>query len=136
MPEPMLPFTFSPFSTWNILVLLCFVLFINKHILHIGTLHLKEDIRPDTAADIVLGDTVVHIGAVGMVDDLPRGGVLLGEGDIIVHHHDDVVIRHTVGVHDLVGVTHIRLVAVVEPAIAASHQHHPQVSILGEEGTY
>ena len=99
-------------------------------------LHLKEDIRPDTAADIVLGDTVVHIRAVGMVDDLPRGGVLLGEGDVIVHHHDDVVIRHPVGVHDLVGVAHIRLVAVVEPSIAASHQHHPQVSILGEEGTY
>ena len=135
MPDPMLPFTFSPFSTWNILVLLCFVLFINKHILHKGTLHLKEDIRPDTAADIVLGDTVVHIGAVGMVDDLPRGGVLLGKGDVIVHHHNDVVIRHTVGVHDLVGVTHIRLVAVVEPSIAASNQHHPQVSILREEGT-
>ena len=43
-----------------------------------------------------------------------------------------MVIRHTVAVDNLVGVTHISLVAIVEPSVAASHQHNPQISILKE----
>ena len=82
---------------------------------------LEEDVWPDAATDIVLGHAVVDIGAVGVVDDLAGGGVLLVVGDVIVHHDNDVVIRHPVTTDDLVGVTHVSLVTIVEPSVTAGH---------------
>ena len=92
--------------------------------------YLEEYIRPDCAAHVVLGHPLVHIRPVRMIDDLAWGGVFFGIGDIVVHHDYDVVIRNAVGVDNLVSVTHISLVPVVEPAIAASYKENPEVSIL------
>ena len=58
--------------------------------------------------------------------------VLLILGQIVVHHHDDVRIRNAVLVHDLVGVTNIGLMPVVVPAVGASDEHGPVLSILGQ----
>ena len=92
--------------------------------------YLEEHIRPHGAAHVVLGNPLVHIGPVGVVDDHSGSRVLLGVGDVVVHHDDDVVIRDAVGVDNLVSVTHVSLVTVVEPAIAASYKKDPMVSIL------
>lgn len=35
--------------------------------------------------------------------------LLLRVGDVIVHHHDDLLVGNAVAVDDLVGVAHIRL---------------------------
>ena len=94
------------------------------------SVYLEEYIGPHGAAHIILGHSLVHISSVRMVDDLSGGGVLLGVGDVVVHHDDDVVIRDAVGVDNLVSVTHVSLVTVVEPAIAASYKKDPKVSIL------
>ena len=100
-----------------------------RHFLSIFV-YLEEYIRPDCAAHVVLGHPLVHIGPVWMIDDHSWGGVLLGVGDVVVHHDYDVVIRDAVGVDNLVGVTHVSLVPVVEPAIAASYKENPEVSVL------
>ena len=44
--------------------------------------NLEEDVRADAATYIVLGHPMVHISAIGMVDDLAGCGVLLVVGDI------------------------------------------------------
>ena len=65
-----------------------------------------------------------------MIDDHSGSRILLGVGDVVIHHDDDVVIRDTVGMDNLVGVAYVGLVPVVEPAITTSHKKNPQVSIL------
>ena len=73
---------------------------------------------------------MVHVSPVRLVDDLARGGVLLVVGDIVVHHDDDVVVRDSVGVYDLVGMTDVCLVTIVEPSVTAGNQKHPQFPVL------
>ena len=91
---------------------------------------LKEDVRPDAGTDVVLHHAMVHVSPIRLVDQLARGGVLLVVGQVIVHHHYDVVVRDPVGVDNLIGVADISLVAIIEPAITASHQEHPEISVL------
>ena len=92
--------------------------------------YLEEHIRPHCAARVVLGNTLVHIRPVGMIDDHSRSRILLGVGDVVIHHDYDVVIRDAVGMDNLVSVAYVGLVPVVEPAITTSHKENPQVSIL------
>ena len=65
-----------------------------------------------------------------MVDNHARGGVLLVESNVVVHHHDDPIIRDPVSVDDLVGVADVGLVTIVEPPVTPGHQEHPQISVL------
>ena len=67
-----------------------------------------------------------------MVYNLARSGVLLVVSNVVVHHHDDMIIRDPVSVDYLVGVADVGLVAVVEPPVAPGHQQHPQISVLRE----
>ena len=60
-----------------------------------------------------------------MVDDHSGSRVLLGEGDVVIHHDYDVVIRDAVGMDDLVSVTYVGLVPVVEPAITTRYKKNP-----------
>ena len=103
---------------------------LNGDIFFYYNVYLEEHIRPHGAAHVVLRNPLVHIGPVGMVDDHSGSRVLLGIGDVIIHHDDDVVIRYTVGMDDLIGVTYVCLVPIIEPAITTSHKKNPQVSIL------
>ena len=73
---------------------------------------------------------MVDISAIGMVDNLARSGVLLVVGNIIVHHDNDMIIWNTMATDNLVGMTNISLVTVVEPTITACHQDYPQITIL------
>lgn len=63
--------------------------------------HLQEDIRSDAAANVILRHAVIDVRPVGVVDDLAGCGVLNVVGNVIVHHNNDVVIRHTVGMNNL-----------------------------------
>ena len=65
-----------------------------------------------------------------MVYNLPRCGVLLVVSNVVVHHHDDPIIRDPVSVDDLVSVADVGLVAVVEPPVTPGHQEDPQISVL------
>ena len=89
-------------------------------------MYLEEDIWPNTSTNIVLWNSMVNICPVGMVDDFPWCWVLNIVSNIIVHHDNDVVIRDTVGMNDLVGVADIGLVTIVIPSIATSNKENPQ----------
>ena len=65
-----------------------------------------------------------------LVDNLARGRVLLVVSNVVVHHHDDSIIRDPVSVDDLVSVTDVGLVAVVEPPVTPGYQEDPQISVL------
>lgn len=44
---------------------------------------------------------ISYIGSVWPIDDDIRCGVLLGSGDVVVHHHDDVLVGNPVRVDNL-----------------------------------
>ena len=87
---------------------------------------MEKDVRPDTSTNIVLWYSMVHISSIGMVDYFPWSGVLYVVGNIIVHHHNDMIIRNTMVMSYLVGMTNICLVTIVIPPIAASNKENPQ----------
>merc|ERR550534_1457258 len=96
--------------------------------------NLEEYVGSHAATDVVLGDSVVDVRPVRVVDDLAWSWVFLVVGNVIVHHDNDVVVRNSMCVHDLVGVAHVGLVSVVEPTVAAGDQEDPQVPILVRGG--
>ena len=49
-------------------------------------------------------------------------------GDVIVREHDDVRLRHSSSLGDLVGVAHVGLVAVVAVRVRAGNQDSPVVT--------
>ena len=91
---------------------------------------MEEYVGSNTSTNIVLWYSMVDIGTIGMVDDFSWCWILNVVSNVVIHHDNDVIIWNTMGSNNLVGVTNICLMAVVEPSIAASHKEDPQLSIL------
>ena len=60
---------------------------------------------------------MIHVLAVGLVEDLARDRVLRGVGDVVVHEQDDLLLGDALALGDLVGVAGVGLVAVVAVAV-------------------
>jgi hypothetical protein len=69
--------------------------------------------RSDVLGPVVDVPTSVDVISVGSVEDLSREGVLGAICKIVVSHDNDMILRDSVLLHDLVGVTDVYLVAVV-----------------------
>lgn len=85
----------------------------------------EEVVDVDVVAGVILGDAGVDVGAGRVVEDEPRPGVVGVVGDVVVHHHHDVLLLHASLPHDLVRVAHVRLVPVVIEPIRPRDQHRP-----------
>ena len=85
----------------------------------------------DVAASVVLGHVDVVVGAIGPVDDVALLGVGRRGGDVVVVHDDDVVLGHAALQHELIGVVHVGLVAVV--GVAAQSVTKTQGMVVGAE---
>jgi len=88
---------------------------------------LDEVLASDKVASEILRNTVIHIRAVGLVDDLTGLGVLRVTSDIILHHNDDVLVGNTHLVDNLIGVADISLVTIVVITIGTSSKNNPGV---------
>jgi len=96
-----------------------------SHVLTSKNLH--EVLAVDKSASEILGNTVVHIRAVGLVDDLSGLGVLNVVSDIILHHNDDVLVRDAHLVDNLISMAHISLVTIVHVGVRTSGKNNPGV---------
>ena len=61
--------------------------------------------------------SMIHVLAVGLVEDLARDRVLRGVRDVVVHEQDDLLLGDALALGDLVGVAGVGLVAVVAVAV-------------------
>jgi len=86
---------------------------------------LDEVLAGNKVASVILGNTLVHIRAVGLVDDLTGLGILIVVSNIILHHNNDALIRNTHLVDNLIGVANISLVTIVVVTVTASSKNNP-----------
>jgi len=89
--------------------------------------NLDEVLTVDKIASIILRNTVIHIRASGLIDDLTTLGVLSIVSNIILHHDNDTFIRNAHAMDNLVGVTNISLVTIVVITIRTSSKNNPGV---------
>jgi len=99
----------------------------------------RKDVEESSAVNkgtsIILRNSGIHIRASGLVDDLTGLGVRGVVSDIILHHNDDVIIRDTHLVDDLISMANISLVTIVVVTIRTSSKNNPSVLLtllLGE----
>jgi len=88
---------------------------------------LDEVLAVDKTASEILRNSGVHIRASGLVDDLSALGVLRVISNIILHHNNDVLIRNTHLVDNLIGMANISLVTIVIITIGTSSKNNPGV---------
>jgi len=88
---------------------------------------LDEVLAVNKRASEILRNAGIHIRASGLVDDLTALGVLSIVGDIILHHDDDMVLRDTHVVDNLISVADISLVTIVVVTITTSSKDYPSV---------
>jgi len=94
-----------------------------------------ESLAVNKVTSIILRNSGIHIRASGLVDDLTGLGVRGVVGDIILHHNDDVFIRNTHLVDNLISMANISLVTIVVVTIRTSSKNNPSVLLtllLGE----
>jgi len=87
-----------------------------------------EVLRSDVSARVVNLEVTSDIRTVSSVEELTWERILSVVSDIVVHHKDDVIVRDTVLLHDLVSVGSISLVSVVVVTVGTGNNDSPVVS--------
>ncbi|RUS88833.1 hypothetical protein EGW08_003378, partial [Elysia chlorotica] len=95
------------------------------HFLFVSLQHGQERLGVHVVSSVVFGYAWVDVGSPGPVDDVALDRVIFVVGDVVVHHDHDLLVRDAVGVGDLVGVAHVRLVPVVPVPVRAGDEQDP-----------
>ena len=54
-----------------------------------------------------LWHSMIDVSSIGMIDDLAWSWILFVESNVVIHHHNDLVVRNTMSMNNLIRVTNI-----------------------------
>lgn len=87
------------------------------HCFCIASQHSKEILWGNILSGVVLRDSLIDIRAIGPVDHNSWSGIIFRVSNVVVHHHNDLLVGNPIPVNDLVGMARICLVPIIIPAI-------------------
>ncbi|KAF7843112.1 hypothetical protein G2W53_000017 [Senna tora] len=96
----------------------------------VGENNIEEVVFVDMSSSIVLGNSLVDIRTVRIVDDNTRSWIFGIKCNIVIHEDDDVFICNPSFLKYLISMANVSLVPIIIPTTRTSHKHRPFLSLF------